>query len=227
MYLGSNNPEAPYTMANSPLEPAHVLRDLGIKISKDLKWNVHVNHISKLALNRLFLLFKTIRSCDLNLLLKLYKVYVVSLLDFGSTIYNPFLKSDIATIEKVQKRFTYLLFMRCLRHTYPTIPPYNQRLSILQLDRLDIRRLKSDLKLLNQILNGEIKLNTTTQLTPGLKTHHNPLGIKVDFARSNVRYNFFLCKTTAIYIKLPPDIQILPPNQFKNTLRVLDIASYV
>jgi hypothetical protein len=152
---------------------------------------------------------------------------VVSLLDFGSTIYNPYLKQDVATIEKIQKRFTYLLFSRCLKNSYPSIPPYNQRLSILHLDRLDIRRLRHDLRLLNQILNGDVILNTTTQLTPGIKTHHNSLGIKVDFARSNARYNFFLTKTASIYIKLPPDIQKLPPSQFKNTLRALDLSAFI
>ena len=41
-----------------------------------------------------------------KLLKNLYKVYVRPLVDLAAPVWNPYLKSDIKHIEKVQRRFT-------------------------------------------------------------------------------------------------------------------------
>lgn len=225
LYLGTDNKKHPYRLGGQTLESVQVIRDLGLYISEDLKWKNHVHHISKLALNRLYLLFKSIRSCDIALLLKLYKTYILSLLDFGSPIYNPYLKQDVAVVEKVQKRFVFLLFSRCLRHAFASMPAYSECLEYLGLEPLSDRRLRQDLNFIHQIVRGEIKISTQTPLVSGRKTNKNIHGIMVDFARSNVRHNLLLCRAASKYIKLPPHIQALPSKNFKEKLRALDIAS--
>ena len=73
-------------------------------ISNDLKWVDHIKYITNKANSRLFLLFKSVQSCDSEFLTKIYNVYIRSLLDYGSSIYNSSSKQNSQKIEKVQNR---------------------------------------------------------------------------------------------------------------------------
>jgi len=73
-----------------------------------------------------------------NDMLRAFTVYVRSILEYCSVVWNPFLLKGITAIEKVQRRFIKRLFsMSGLA--------YHQRLVKLGLESLELRRMRADL----------------------------------------------------------------------------------
>jgi len=81
-----------------------------------------------------------------------FTTYVRPLLEYNSVIWCPSLKRDIQHIEQVQRRFT-----KRLRgfHGYS----YTESLQLLNLDSLEVRRLKFDLIMCYKIIFGIVRVN--------------------------------------------------------------------
>ena len=77
---------------------------------------------------------------NVELLVRAYLVYVRPLLEYNSPAWSPYLMYDIQATEYVQRRFTKRL---------PGfgIYSYGERLQLLQLSSLELRRLRIDLSL--------------------------------------------------------------------------------
>jgi len=75
---------------------------------------------------------------DVNVLLRVYLVYVRPLLEFNSVIWSPHTVKDITAIESVQCRFTKQLA------GFNTLC-YRDRLQCLSIPGLELRRLQADL----------------------------------------------------------------------------------
>ena len=81
-------------------------RDLGIIITSDLKWHDQVCSASSRASRMLGILKNTFVSRDANLWKSLYTTYIRPHLEFAVAAWNPYLKNDIETLERVQHRST-------------------------------------------------------------------------------------------------------------------------
>ena len=151
MYFGNNNPGYDFNFNDNgvdfPIRKSKCERDLGVYISDNLKWEQQVEVVASSGNRALGILKNTFVSRDRNLLNKLYKVYVRPLLDFAAPVWNPFLKKDIAKIEKVQRRFTKL-------HPELKDLPYQDRLKACELQSLYERRKGGDLLQQYRIENG-------------------------------------------------------------------------
>ena len=77
-------------------------------------------------------------SRDINLLMRAYLVYVRPILEYNSVVWSPYGKHDIDAIERVQRRFTKRL------RGYGS-HSYSERLRLLELPSLELRRLRIDL----------------------------------------------------------------------------------
>jgi len=82
-------------------------------------------------------------------MMKAYKTYVLPILDYGSSVYNPYKISDIKLLERIQRKFTKKLLWQ--QHLC-----YERRLEELKLMSLEKRRLFSDLCLMYKILHGQV-----------------------------------------------------------------------
>jgi len=91
-------------------------------------------------------------SRNVNLLVRTFTVYVRPLLEHNSVIWSPLLKQDITAVEQVQRRFTKRL--QGLRDL-----PYTERLRLLNLQSLEVRRLYFDLILCYRIVFGLVSVN--------------------------------------------------------------------
>ena len=78
------------------------------------------------------------------LLVKAYKTYVRPLLEYSIVVWNPYCMGDINSIESVQRYFTYKVFIKC-NIPYNANTRYGDGLSMLCLERLELRRLYFDL----------------------------------------------------------------------------------
>jgi hypothetical protein len=132
----------------------------------------------------------------------LYKIYVRSILDFGSSIYNSNSKQNSIIIEQVQRRFTRYIFIRYFKYQYANLP--SESLKILDLETLEIHRLKADLILFHKLVTQNVKLDSSILIFSNTHvTCTNPQGIVPVIAHKNASINFFFSRVSKLYLKLP------------------------
>ena len=206
LYLGSKNPRNQYSLNNTiiPVSDEYV-RDLGMFIQPTLKWNFHIKNITKNGYGRLFNLFKSLRSNDPSFLFKMFVAYVRPLLEFSSTIFNPYYKKDIKAIEKVQKTALNIIYYRCLQSKYHDKPSYEELIKMFETKSLQYRRLFTDLVVYHKILLNtiDVKLTSFQLQNPNMYDLRSQTKTEISFAKTNCRFHFFTVKVPKIYAKLP------------------------
>ena len=124
-----------YFPGESPLEVIYQTRLLGVTITSNLSWNVHVNYITKRATKNLLVLirFRSLNGTRTQLL-AIYLARVRSVLEFAAPVFSTSLtKAQSRQIESVQKKaFAIILGREYLN--------YETALKILGQERLSTRR---------------------------------------------------------------------------------------
>jgi hypothetical protein len=99
-----------YKLSGINLSRVDEVIDLGINISHNLKWNVHVNTIIKKAFSRLWLILRTVGfDSPAKIKQTLYLTLVRSILEFGSTVWSPTSKELLSLLESVQRKATHII----------------------------------------------------------------------------------------------------------------------
>ena len=151
-------------------------------------------------------------------MIRLYQCYILPHIEYGLSVWSPYLLKDIKTLEAIQRRFTQLI--AGMKHK-----PYEERLAILGLPTLELRRRKKDLVQAYRIWNGIDKIQGLNFIK--VSEHHNQntrSAIKENFvlphARLNQRKNFFSVRVVQDWNKLPVKIQkAVSVQSFKSQLR--------
>jgi hypothetical protein len=124
----------------------------------------------------------------------MFKTYVLPILECGCPIYNPYYAKDIDLLEKVQRDFTRLVYKRSPKYQQNNqiIPSYPERLSMFNLELLELRRLKICLDLFHQYLHGLIPSNhhQSFQILRS-KTRGESYKITSSVSTKDVRFNSF------------------------------------
>ena len=136
-----------YTLASSILSHVDFIRDLGVTVDSNLKFDKHISLITHKALVRSRLILKCFHSHDRSLLVLAFCTYVRPLLEYCCAVWSPHHHNLIDKIEGVQRFFTKRLVG--LAHE-----PYNIRLFLLNLESLEYRRLVQDLILCYKVYHG-------------------------------------------------------------------------
>ena len=84
-------------------------KDLGIWFQNNLKFDEHINYIVNRANRLVGLIKRTFKSLDKDSFFTLYKSLIISILDYGGSVYYPYTKKKIQLIENVQRRATRIL----------------------------------------------------------------------------------------------------------------------
>ena len=119
---GKNSPKTVYNLKNfetstrSEIMETDTERDLGVQLSKDLKWNNQAKKSACRANSVLVMLKRTCMYWSCDTLKILYTTY-------ASYVWSPYLKKDIKILELLQRRATKLV---------PTLKNlrYDERLTI-------------------------------------------------------------------------------------------------
>jgi len=113
-------------------------RDLGVTVASDLSFSMHVKNIVAKAHQRANVIHRCFISRNTDLLVRAYLTYVRPLLEYNSIIWSPHSIGDVDAIEKVQRRFTKRI---------PGFKNYSyvERLHLLHMPRLEMRRIQNDL----------------------------------------------------------------------------------
>ena len=121
--------------------------DLGVYVDSNLTFKHHIATVISKAHQRAGVFFRGFASRSLHIVRKTFITYIRPILEFNSNVWNPSHKYLIDQIENVQRRFTKRI--RQLSHL-----SYFERLSILELEPLELRRLRFDLVQYFKIFNN-------------------------------------------------------------------------
>ena len=194
-------PPTNYFLFQSPIMSVLPVKDLGILIDDQLKFDSHISSIVNKALTRSRLIFRCFSSGNRALLLKAYITYVRPILEYGNVVWSPRFGYLIDRIESVQRYFT------------KRIPglwslPYATRLSMLGLQTLAFRRSISDLIICYKIVHGLIDtpLVEYFQRKQILLTRGHDLRLTIPSFNMDIAKYSFPVRTIRLWNSLPSEV---------------------
>jgi hypothetical protein len=233
LHMGKDNPNSPYFINGTqlPISPSSV-RDLGILVKNDLSFDDHIANVCRNANNCMFSVLRSIKCHDQFVLLRAFTTYVRPLLEFASSVFNPYLVYEIEALEKVQQDFTRILFYRCNPQlNAQSLPSYLERLSQLGIETLELRRLKADLTLTYKLLRGEMGNKDKLFQMRESRTRGPPVKFVREAAppghsQPNYRHHFFSNRMASLYHSLPEEVyEAKSIDSFKRRLSSLDFSA--
>jgi len=189
--------KADFLLCDRTLDISDDIKDLGVSFNSCLNFSGHLNEIISKAKQIIYLLRKCFFHCDEYYLILAYKIYVIPILVYCSTVWSPSNISDICRVESVQRGFTKSLKM-C------NLLSYNDRLTKCNLCTLEYKRLLADLTLFYKMLNNHTVLDFGDQLKPcsnSITRGHSRRFI-IPRARINCRHHSYLCRTIPVWNSL-------------------------
>ena len=153
--LSKKKSDSTFYLEDFQVKETDIVKDLGVFITSDLKWESHTSQIKRSAFQKCYLILKSFKSNCIWTLLKGYITFVRPTMEYATQVWNPYLKKDIRSLESVQRFFTKKICNRC------GIPfsSYYDRLYKLNLKTLEYRRVAADLLMVYKILHCLVKLN--------------------------------------------------------------------
>jgi len=118
--------------------PCSTSPDLGVIVDNRLNFSTHISNNCCKAHKRANLIIRCFHSKTVSSLITAFKVYVRPILEYCSVVWKRSLIKDIDAIEAVQRMFTKRL--PGMKHL-----TCHQRLVKLELERLELRRVRTDL----------------------------------------------------------------------------------
>ena len=140
-----------YSLNNTILKEVPNNPFLGILLSQDLKWSDHIANITKTANSTLRFLRRNLRHCPTSCRRNSYLSLVRSVLEYGSVVWDPYLKKDIDALERVQRRAACFITGDYRSHSTGTV---QRLLNKLKLPELQDRRKQLRLILFFKVVEG-------------------------------------------------------------------------
>ena len=96
--------EFAYKIHDTKLEQCHTHKYLGVLISDDYKWSEHIDRVAKKANHSLGFVQRNTHGCSRHFKEGAYKSLVRPHLEYCSSVWDPHTQTDIAKLERVQRR---------------------------------------------------------------------------------------------------------------------------
>jgi hypothetical protein len=152
------------------------------------------------------LILKCFISKHTDTLIKAFIAYVRPILEYASPVWSPYHVGDSNKIESVLRAFTKRL-------PGMTNIPYEDRLVMLGLERLETRRLRLDMQFVYKILFGivDVDYSTMFSLNTAQRTRGHDYKLNVQRSRLETRRHFFSNRIVKLWNSLPAQ-----PQHFKS-----------
>ena len=95
---------ANYHLHGHTLENVPVSKYLDISITKDLSWQDHINQVTAKASRSVGFLRRNLKSCPQDVKTQTYTTLVRPVLEYTSTIWDPYNQQEIQQLEHVQRQ---------------------------------------------------------------------------------------------------------------------------
>ena len=214
-----------YSINHVPLIRAHSVKDLGIIFDDKLSFDLHLKHITSKAYQALgFLMHRSKEFRNTNTFIYLYTALVRPILDYGSTIWNPYTDKDILTLEKIQRKF--IRFIRFKSNmSYISYEPLCHNLSIPLLIN---RRSLTDSLFIFKLLNYKIDSSHLLSLIYFIYHHYNCRTSNLFFTtnkiNNNIKFNSPIdrsCRNLNVYINTDTTIDIFTDSKKDFCFKIL------
>lgn len=221
LYIGKNNDKQQYFIDGQPIKKENCVRDLGILIDTDLSFSAHITKITKQAYSMIYQIFRIFKSKDLDNLVFVFKTYLRPLLEYATEIWSPSRKDHLISLEKIQKIFTKRAFKQCGL----VDKPYEIRLQICKLKKLEERRVLADLCMTYKILNNFTHLEQEKYFTLTKRAKRRIHLLQNKRFTSKSKNNFF-ARIVSLWNKLPREIvEIRDLKKFREYTKRIDLLS--
>ena len=160
--------EHTFYICSEPIKKVEQTRDLGVIVTNKLNWTPHAMTITSKANSLCYAILRTFNSKSVDPYVRAYKSYVRPILEFNTVIWNSRRLTETKILEKTQRLFTRKVLQR-LNIKYNS---YEDRLKILNLQSLEMRRLHNDLTTVFKISANMIDLNFNQFFSP-ITTKYN------------------------------------------------------
>jgi len=223
LYLGQQKANLSFSISNTLLPELSSVVDLGVTIDPDLKFSDHISSIVTRAKQRAALVHRCFISRNISNLVMAFKIYVRPLVEYAPQIWSPHHISLINLVEGVQRSFTKRL--PGFKHF-----SYAERLSHLQLQSLEQRRLVSDLTMCFNIVHGfsSLSFDDFFKFSSCSITRGHPLKLAPPLCKTNLRKFFFSSRVIQVWNSLPVKIVMSTSTfQFKKLLSVHDYSVFL
>jgi hypothetical protein len=183
------------------------VRDLGVDISPSFSFSHHIDNICSKARKVSFLILRAIAHPCIDSYRICFISYVRSILEYCSVVWNPHLLKDISLIERVQRNFTKIAFIKCFPDKL--VPSYQERLSLFNLEPLSLRRSIYDLclcyKVIHKLESHPLFSDMFELITRPSRTS-NSLCLSRKFSYNNIVFHSFSFRVVRLWNLLPDDI---------------------
>jgi hypothetical protein len=157
-----------FWICSESIKKVDTTKDLGVILTSSLKWQPNTAKITSKATSITFLILRAFGTHCIEPYILAYQTYVRPILEYNTVVWNSINPEEVRKIEKVQKLFTRKLLQR-LNIKYDN---YKDRLRILNLETLELRRLHYDLITIYKIMNNLVDTNTSKLFVPHTKIYN-------------------------------------------------------
>jgi len=208
-----------YSIGNHSLERVDEMNDLGLIITSNFRWNVHITTCTKKAERQLWLIIRTLGfHSPQKAKLQTYISMVRSIIEYGSVVWNPKFKHNIYDIESIQRKATNYILNNPPYYS-PNHIDYRDRLIQLKLLPTSYRREILDIIFFLKCLHGKTCFNISEYVSfvnrdRGTRTRQAELNTRLQINRTNLdsTAHFYPYRITKIWNALPHTLQtILKP----------------
>jgi len=170
---------ATYNIHGQDLSFVKTGKYLGVHISDTLSWNSHVAATAKKANNSLAFLRRNLTSCPQDIKAQSYKTLVRPILEYASTVWDPYTQTNVNQLEAVQRRAA-----RFVTGNYRTTSSTSQMIADLEWQTLQERRVNAKLVMVYRIVHELIDIPSSLFHPATLNTRGHHLKFLVPSAGS-------------------------------------------
>jgi hypothetical protein len=196
------------------LEHVDSIADLGVIMDSGLTFANHVYDKINVAYKMLGIINRNFNCLDKSSLKLLYTSLVRSHVEFAHSVWNPYKKSLIYDIEKVQKRATKMV-QGCKNKSY------RGRLEFLKMPTLVYRRFRGDMIEVYKIIHSHYDPSVAPTLPRNVdtRTRGNHYKLKIERCKYDLRKYSFCNRVVNVWNSLPDYVVCAcSVNSFKNEL---------
>ena len=202
-YGKEQNLKIPYETENTNIKSESDIKDLGVYLSADLTWDKQITEAIKMGRKFLGWILRCFTSRNCEVILFLYKAYVLPRLEYASLLWSPYQQKHIVKIEAIQRNITSKI---------EEMQEYNyhQRLRKLKLFSLQRRRERycaiHMFKIAKGLVPNNLNLNFYTTRRGEIKCHAPKLNIHLTH-HCTVRHNYFTTTGPSLFNLLPANVK--------------------
>ena len=188
-----------YQLHGHVLEQVQSAKYLGVTIQSNLRWNEHVDTITAKANRTIGFLRRNLKIKSRKIKEKAYKGLVRPLVEYASTVWDPYTDTQTKQIEMVQRRG-----VRFTTGNYQHTASVSKMIDTLEWQSLKTRRKNSRLTMMYKLKHGMVAISNPDLRQPlrTSRTSHSNSFLQLATS-SNLRKYSFYPRTIVDWNKLP------------------------